>query len=127
MLQVLYILLLLLMIFKKNFYRLFYLFMFQRLSPSWFPLCTPPIPSPLTPASMSVLPHQPTHSCLTTLALPYIGELRASSSIDARQDHSLLHMQPEPWVLPCVIFSWWFSLWKLWGIWLVDIVLPMGL
>jgi hypothetical protein len=37
-------------------------------------------------------------------------------------------MQLEPWVAPCVLFRWWFSLWELWGIWLVDIVvLAMGL
>ena len=33
-------------------------------------------------------------------------------------------MQLEAWVL----FSWWFSSWELWGVWLVDIVVfPMGL
>jgi len=37
-------------------------------------------------------------------------------------------MQLEPWVPPCVLLGWWFSLWALWGVWLVDIViLPMGL
>ena len=31
-------------------------------------------------------------------------------------------------ILPCVLFSCWFSLWELWGYWLVHIVfLPMGL
>ena len=39
----------------------------------------------------------------------------------------LLYMQLEPWVPPCVLFGWWFSPWKLWVVWLVDIVLPMGL
>ena len=35
--------------------------------------------------------------------------------------------QLEPWVPPCVFFSWWFSPWELWRIWLVDaVVLPMG-
>jgi len=37
-------------------------------------------------------------------------------------------MQLDPEVHPCVLLGWWFSLWELWGIWLVDIVvLPMGL
>jgi hypothetical protein len=37
-------------------------------------------------------------------------------------------MQLEPWVPPCVLLGWWFSIWELWGFWLVDIVvLPMGL
>jgi hypothetical protein len=31
-------------------------------------------------------------------------------------------------ILPCILFSCWFSLWELWGYWLVHIVfLPMGL
>jgi hypothetical protein len=34
----------------------------------------------------------------------------------------------EPRVTTCVLFGWWFSPWELWGIWLVDIVVPpMGL
>jgi len=28
------------------------------------------------------------------------------------------------WVPPCILFGWWFGLWKLWGVWLADIVLP---
>jgi len=33
----------------------------------------------------------------------------------------------KPWVPPCVLFCWWFSLWELWGILLIDIViLPVG-
>jgi hypothetical protein len=49
-------------------------------------------------------------------------------SIDARQGHPLLHKQLEPWVPLCVFFGWWFNLWELWGVWLVDIVvLPVGL
>ena len=36
-------------------------------------------------------------------------------------------MQLELWVPPCVLFGWWFSLWELWRVWLVDIVLPMRL
>jgi hypothetical protein len=34
----------------------------------------------------------------------------------------------EPWVPPRVLFGWWFSPWKLWGYWLIHIVVPpMGL
>jgi hypothetical protein len=37
-------------------------------------------------------------------------------------------MQLETWVPPCVPFGWWFSLWELWGYWLVHIFFPpMGL
>jgi hypothetical protein len=37
-------------------------------------------------------------------------------------------MQLEPWVIPCVLFGWWFSPWKLWGGCLVHIVVsPMRL
>ena len=33
-----------------------------------------------------------------------------------------------PWVPPCVLFGWLFSLWELWRVWLIDIVvLPMRL
>jgi hypothetical protein len=36
-------------------------------------------------------------------------------------------MHLEPLVPPCVLFGWWFSLWELWGVWLLYIVFPMGL
>jgi hypothetical protein len=37
-------------------------------------------------------------------------------------------MQLDPWVPPCVLFGWWFSAWELWGVWLIDsVVPPMGL
>ena len=39
--------------------------------------------------------------------------LRASSPIDDRLGHPLLHMKLEPQVLPCVFFGWWFSPWEL--------------
>jgi len=38
-----------------------------------FPLYTHPILSPLTPASMKVLPQPPTHSCFTASAFSYTG------------------------------------------------------
>jgi hypothetical protein len=49
---------------------------------------------------------------------------RASPHIDGRLGHPLLHMQLETQVPPCVFFDWWFSLWKLWGYWLVHIIGP---
>ena len=37
-------------------------------------------------------------------------------------------MQLEPWVPPCELFDWWFTLWEIYGYWLVHIVVPpMGL
>ena len=33
-------------------------------------------------------------------------------------------MQLETWVPPCVLFGQWFSPWKLWGYWLVHIIVP---
>jgi hypothetical protein len=36
-------------------------------------------------------------------------------------------MQLELWVPPCILFGWWFRSWELWGVWLVDIVLSVGL
>jgi hypothetical protein len=56
--------------------------------PSWFPLHKPLSPTaPL--ASKRVLPHWPTHSCLTALAFPYAGSLslhrtKGRPPIDAR-------------------------------------------
>ena len=93
---------------------------------SWFP---PKIPNlsllplltiPLSPSSLSW------HSPIMGL-LAFLGT-RASLPFDVQQCHPLLHIQLEPWVPPCVLFGWWFSLWELWGVWLVNIVaLPMGL
>jgi hypothetical protein len=40
---------------------------------------------------------------------------RASHPFDVPPDHPLIHMQLEPWVIPCVLFGWWFRLWELWG------------
>jgi hypothetical protein len=52
----------------------------------------------------------------------------ASPPIDEQLGHPLLHMQLEPRVPPCLFFCWWFSPWKLYGSWLVHIVVPpMGL
>jgi hypothetical protein len=90
-----------------------------------------PISHPLSPAFMRVFPHPPTHSHLPPTHSSTVGHQtftgpRASSPIDARQSHPLLHRWLEPWVPPCVLFGWRFSPWELWGVWLVDsVVLPM--
>jgi hypothetical protein len=82
---------------------------------------------------MRVLPHAPTTSHLSVLALLYTGSSslhrpRDSPLIYGRQGSLLLHKQLKPWVPPCVLFVWWFSPWDIWGFWLVDIVvLPMKL
>jgi hypothetical protein len=84
-------------------------------------------PIPFLPA------HQPTHSHFPVLAFPYTGALSLFRTkdlppIDVQQGHPLLHMQLNPWVLPCVLFGWWFSPWGIWRYCLVHIVvLPLGL
>jgi hypothetical protein len=86
-----------------------------------------PIPSPLllwgwTPTHPPTPASLPLHS--STLGHRAFMGPRASSPIDAQQGYFLLHMWLEPWVPPCVLLGWWF---RSWGLWLVDIVLPMGL
>jgi hypothetical protein len=60
-----------------------------------------PSGKPLTympsPASIKVLPHPPTHSCLPALIFSYTGasslpRTRVSPPIDVQQGHPLLHM-----------------------------------
>ena len=51
-----------------------------------------------------------------TLGHRAFTEPRASSPIDVKQGHPLLHMQLEPWVPSCVLYGWWFSPWELWGV-----------
>jgi hypothetical protein len=95
-----------------------------------FPNFPPEILYPITPppASMRVYPtstpHLPTPASLPshfpTLEHWAFTGPRASSSTDAQQGDSLLHI----WLEPCVLLGWWFTPSELW---LVDIVLPMGL
>jgi hypothetical protein len=70
-----------------------------------------------TPTSMRVFPHQPTPISLSwhssTLGHRVFTGPRTSPLTDAQQGHSLLHIQLEPWVPPCVFFGWWFSPWEL--------------
>ena len=56
------------------------------------------------PASMRVLPHLPTHSCLLALDSPTLEHgaftgPRASPTIDGQLGHTLQHMQLETQVL----------------------------
>jgi hypothetical protein len=54
-------------------------------------------PTPTSPLKhLPMLGHQAT-----------IGS-RASTRIDAKQGHSMLHMYQEPWVTPCALFGWCF-------------------
>jgi hypothetical protein len=88
--------------------------------------------SPLKPPILFPLPllNNPASS-LTPASWPWNYPLlgcrtftgpRASPPIDDQLGHPLLHIQLEPWVLPCVFFGWWFSIRELWGYWLVHIV-----
>jgi hypothetical protein len=92
-------------------------------SPLKFPYSLPAQPlliNPLTPNSWPW--HHPIIGYRT-----FTG-LRAAPSINDQLGHPLLHMQLEPWFLPCVFFELWFSPRELWGYRLVHIVVPpMGL
>jgi hypothetical protein len=98
------------------------------LSPSWFPLCKPTIPTHLPQLLWGCsFTHPPTpafppwHS--PTLGHQAFTGPRASPPIDAQQGYPMLHVQLKPWVP-----LWWFSHWELWGIrWVGIVVLPMGL
>jgi hypothetical protein len=116
---------------QKNFYWIFSLLTFQMLSPFQVSPGNP-IFHPLSPCFYESIP-PPTHSHLPashspTLVHPAFTGPRDSPPIDYWQGHPLLHMQLEPWVPPCVLLDWWFSPWKLWGLWLIDVIaIPMGL
>jgi hypothetical protein len=74
------------------------------------------LPNPPTPASW--LWHSP------ILGHRTFTRPRASPPIDGRLGHSMLHMQLETGVPPCVFFDWWFSPKEIWGYWLVHIIDP---
>jgi len=98
-----------------------------------FPVSPPqiPIPSPLPPASMKVLLHQPTHSSPIILECPYAGALslhRTTGLPSHRRQIRPSSVTHASWTMDPVIFGWWFSSWDLCGVCLVDIVVhPMGL
>jgi len=97
-------------------------------------------PSPFFYEGFPCFPTQPpTSSCLPALTFLYMGggaegalrqgcpalaESRVSPPIGAQKGHPLLHMQLEPWICPCVLFGWWFSLWEHW---VIRIVVFLGL
>jgi hypothetical protein len=82
-----------------------------------------PYPIPPSLCFYEVLPYPSIHSPTPASPpwhSPTLGHQistgpRVSPPIDAQQGHSLLHMQLEPWVPPCVLFGWWFSPWESWG------------
>ena len=83
------------------------------------------------PGFPSRTPHHtfpPTHSHHTTLALPYTGESSLHRTKGPSSYWCLLHMQLEPWVLPCVPLVGGLVPGTSGEVWLVNIVvLPMGL
>ena len=85
---------------------------------------------PPFPASMRVLSHLPTHSCLPVFTFPYSG----ASSLHRTKDFFSHRCPTRPSYATFVVgamgvaFGWWVSLWDVWWVWLFDIVvLPMGL
>jgi hypothetical protein len=82
-------------------------------SPLKIPYTLPPSPAP-----------QPTHSHSWSWHSPILGHRtftgpRASPPIDDQIGRSLLHMQLESRVPPCVFFDWCFSPKEVWRYWLV--------
>jgi hypothetical protein len=71
-----------------------------------YPLKTP-IPSPLLCSPTHTPVYCSWHS--PTLGHRAFTGTRASPPTGDRQVHPLLLMWLEPWVPPCVLFSWWFS------------------
>ena len=64
------------------FYWIFYLFTFPMLSPFLISPLETSYPIHPAHASMRVLPHSPTHSCLHVLAFPYTGVSRLHRTKD---------------------------------------------
>jgi len=93
-------------------------------------------PQPILPPPASMrccLSHPLTHSQIPVLIFFYarafsLHRTKGLSLTVAQQGHLLLHLQLEPQVHPCVLLEWWFSLWEIRGIWLLDsVILLMGL
>jgi hypothetical protein len=122
-----------LLFFLIFFYWIFSVLTFQMLFPILVPFPQNSLSYPSSPSCFyEGVPHPPTPafppSNSATLGHRAFTGPRASPPIDSRQGHSLLHMQLEPWVPPCVLLGWWFSPWEFCSVWLVDIiVLSMGL
>jgi hypothetical protein len=111
------------------FYWIFYLFTFQKLFPFLVsPLEINPYPITILLLLRGCFPTHPPNPASTSWHSPILGLQaftgpRNSLPVKVLQDHSLLHMLLEPWVPSCVHFGWWFSPYKLWQVWLVDIIL----
>jgi hypothetical protein len=93
--------------------------------PSQFILHNPSIPYS-SPCFYEGALHPPTHSCLTALAFPYAGasSLHRTKGLPShlchRRQSSTTYADGFRNPSMCI-------LWEFWGIWLVDIVFPMGL
>jgi len=106
------------LIFKKFLLDIFLYLNFKCYSPSRFPVHKP----------HSLLPpcrYSPYTSLLPTPYSPALGvqtwqDQGLPLPLMPQQGYSLLHMQLEPWVSPCIVFS-------PWKLWLVSIVVFMGL
>jgi hypothetical protein len=85
-----------------------------------------PYPIPPPPASMRVVP-PPIHS----IPLPYSGIPLHWGIKSSQNQEPLLPLMSHKAILYYIfgwrhgfLFGWWFSPWELWGVWLVDIVVP---
>jgi hypothetical protein len=102
---------------------------------SLFPVSIPQAlyPFSLPPASMRLLHHLPTHSCLSTLTFLYPGSSNLHKSkglhpqwCQTRQSSATYPARDKG--TPCILFGWCLSPWELLGVWYIDIVvLPMEL
>jgi hypothetical protein len=113
-----------------------YLFTFQMIFAF---LATPPqlpIPSFLSPCPFPLWgcssTHLPTPACLTAPTSPYAGASSLHRTKGLPFQWCQIRQSSATYVsramIPlCILFGWWFSLWEVWVVWLVDIVLPMGL
>jgi hypothetical protein len=100
------------------------------LSPSEFPLHKPHIPSPFPFLYEGVPP--PAHPLLpqcSSIPLPWEPPQNQGAPLPVMPDKAILCYicSWSQWVPTSILSDWWFSPWELWGVWLVDIVLPLGL
>lgn len=119
-------------IFLKFLFLLIILFIYISdailLSPPQAPITS----SPYTD-SMMMLPHLPTHSLLSALAVPYPGltSLQWTKGLPSQWCHisqSYATYPADAMGSLCVYFGGLFNPWKFWGVLLVDtVVLPMRL
>ena len=85
-----------------------------------YPSTTPPVP-PSSPFPIICL-YEDVSSPINPLQ-PHCSSIPLHWGIKPLQDQwpplpltsdKAIHMYLEPWPPPCIIFAWWFSLWKLW-------------